>query len=102
MAEGELTGWYSPITVTELWLSPHTTPAEESILFGMRSVLNELPLTARAAEHAGLFLRALPARMSERLIRDALIGCSALVEGLPVYTRNVRDLARFATTVIRY
>jgi predicted nucleic acid-binding protein len=98
----ELVGWYSPITVTELWLSPNTTQAEESILFAMRSLLRELPLNTRAAEHAGLFLRGLPASQAERLIRDALIGCAALVQNLPVYTRNVRDLSRFATTAIRY
>ena len=68
----------------------------------MRSLLKEIPLTARAAEHAGLYLRALPGQMAERLIRDALIGCTALVENLPVYTRNVRDISRFATAVIRY
>lgn len=102
VVDGELRGWYSPITITELWLSPNTTQEEESILFAMRSLLSELPLTARAAEHEGLYLRALPGPTAERLIRDALIGCAALVESLPVYIRNVRDIFPFATSVIRY
>jgi predicted nucleic acid-binding protein len=93
---------YSPITVTELWISPFSTPAEESGFYAMLSLLREAPLTTEAAQQAGLFLREVGPPRDEALLRDALIGCSANVAGLAVYTRNYRDMSRFAMSVRRY
>ncbi|MGE0599333.1 MAG: PIN domain-containing protein [Dehalococcoidia bacterium] len=99
----EQTTWhYSPITVTELWISPFSTPAEESGFYAMLSILEETPLTTAGAQQAGLFLRELGRPRDEVLLRDALIGCSANVAGLSVYTRNYRDMSRFAISVRRY
>lgn len=98
----EFVGHVSSITVTELWAGVNSTPAEETRLLAMLRLLKEVPFTSQAAMYAGLCLRALPRKQAERLALDAVIGSSALYAGLTVYTRNVRDMDRFAASVRRY
>ncbi len=99
---GEINGHYSVLSLTELWVSPRFNPVEEAIFIAIARRLAEAPLTPKAAELAGMALRQFPREQRGVHTFDALIGSIALVENLPVYTRNVRDLSRFATTVIRY
>ncbi|HMO54163.1 MAG TPA: hypothetical protein PJ994_06640 [Tepidiformaceae bacterium] len=99
---GELNGHYSALSLTELWVSPRFNPVEEAIFIAITRQLVEAPLTPKAAELAGMALRQFPREQRGAHTFDALIGSIALVENLPVYTRNVRDMSRFATTVVRY
>lgn len=102
IVRGGFQGYYSPVTVFELSVSPLFTPSEDSFFHGLLSRMIEIPFETRAARLVGLYLRGLPPARAERLFRDAIIGCSATVAALPCYTRNVRDMSLFATTVRRY
>jgi predicted nucleic acid-binding protein len=98
----DLLGYYSPVSVTELWLSPRSIPQEEWFFDGLLNSLTEIPFTRDIARAAGEGLREFPASQARRLFTDAVIGSSALWAGVPVYTRNARDIRRFAAATRSY
>lgn len=69
---------------------------------GLFFFLEEAALTVPAAIQAALWLRSFPDRVSERLIRDALIAAVATLRNEAIYTRNVRDFTRFHPNVRSY
>jgi predicted nucleic acid-binding protein len=100
VASGALSASYSAIAAFELWLGNQSADEEdfyEAALF----LLEEVALTASAAKQAGVWLRRIPARTSERLVRDALVAASASERSEPIYTRNQRDFGRFAGVEVR-
>jgi predicted nucleic acid-binding protein len=99
---GDLIGYYSPVSITELWLSPRSVPAEEWYFDAVFNTLTEVPFTRDIARFAGEGLRPFPAERARRLFGDAIIGCTALMARLPLYTRNTRDLNLFAGATRRY
>jgi predicted nucleic acid-binding protein len=99
---GDFRAYYSPITVTELWMSQFSTFGEEQALRGALQLMEEIPLSASIAELAGLSLRDLPVARGRQLTSDALIASTALHERLTLYTRNQRDMQHFAGGMVRY
>ena len=99
---GELVGGYSPVSVTELWSSPRFNPIEWATFSAMLSMLEFIPVTRRASELAGMFVREISPDQRLVFAYDALIGATALDAGIPLYTRNVRHLDRFTHAVRRY
>lgn len=102
IVSNDLRGHYSPVSVMELVVSRHYSPSEDSFFRGLFARMAEVPFDNRAARLAGMYLRDLSDERREALVRDAIIGTSALVAGLPVYTRNVRDFRIFTDSVRRY
>ena len=99
---GEFIGYYSPVTAMELATGDKYTPAEDTFFRDVFSRLIVADFDLRAAQLAGLFLRPFNEADRKRLEHDAMIGASALSAGLTVYTRNVRDMERFAASAFRY
>lgn len=102
IVDGEFNAYYSPVTVTELWMSKFSTFEEERVLRAALQLMVEIPLSTPIAELAGSSLRELPAVRSRQLTSDALIGSTALHERLTLYTRNQRDMHHFAGGLVRY
>ena len=93
---------YSSITAYELWLSKDLNSSDEAIFRVLFTFLEEAPLTVDAAAQTAIWLRDMPRRTRDRRLRDAFIAASAAERGEPVYTRNVRDFARFYPNVSSY
>ncbi len=102
IVSGNFRAFYSPITITELWMSQFSTFAEEQALRGTIELMDEIPLSGAIAELAGLSLRAFPISRIRQLTSDALIGSTALHASLSLYTRNQRDMQHFAGGMVRY
>jgi predicted nucleic acid-binding protein len=98
---GQASGSYSAITAFELWLG-RPSQDEDDFYTGLMQLLDEAALTAAAGRRAAEMLRGLPASMSERLIRDALVAASAAERGETVITRDVRDFNRLSVAVEGY
>jgi predicted nucleic acid-binding protein len=75
---------------------------EELFYESMFDVFAEEPITVAAAKRAGLWLRNLDTNQARRLLGDALIAAVALEAGIPVYTVDSRDFARFPASAIQY
>ncbi len=99
---GDLTGSFSTITAFELWVGSHVSESEEDFYDALFFLLDAAARTLSAATQAGLWLRGLPERVSESLVRDALIAATAAERSEVIYTRNVRDFQRFYTNVRKY
>lgn len=98
---GTVSGSFSPVTVFELWIGM-LDRREELTYRAMLTTLSEAPLTAAASEMAALWLREMPPRAAEAVIRDAFIAATATVRGEAIYTRNTRDYTRFHSDVRTY
>jgi predicted nucleic acid-binding protein len=94
--DGSLTAAFSVITAFELWAARESGSEAEEFYLNAFDVLEEAVLTKTAAIQAGIWLRQHPRETHNARLRDALIGASARERGEPVYTRNVRDFARFS------
>ena len=102
IASQEVVGYFSSVTVTELWMGKLSSPQEQRFFNGLFDLLVEVPLSRMVAEMAGETLRPLDRFHARRLLGDALIGCTALSLGLSIYSNNVKDMSLFAATVRRY
>ena len=99
--EGSLRGSFSALTTFEIWIGI-SSHEEEVDYLGIMHPFEELALTASMARTAAGWLRNLPGRASEALIRDALIAATAAEHGETIYTRNVADFERFYRNVQTY
>jgi predicted nucleic acid-binding protein len=97
---GTTTASYSPVTVFELWVG--ISRDEELVFRALMALMEEAVFDAEMASQAAEWLRLLPLPMQENLIRDAFIAATAKLREEPVYTRNVRDFARFYANVQSY
>jgi len=78
---------YSVITRAELMAgAAEDQPQVRRLLAGM----DEIPVDRRVADRAGLLRREVPGLR----LPDALIAATALVQGIPLSTRNLRDFQR--------
>jgi predicted nucleic acid-binding protein len=75
---------------------------EEVAYRAMLTLVEEAPLSGEAGELAALWLRALPTRSSEAIVRDAFIAATASLRNETIYTRNVRDFRRLYDDVTTY
>ncbi len=99
---GEFTGAYSVLTVFELWVGRGITRTEEVFYEANFQLLEEAEVTSGIAQRVATWIRGIRASIPEALSRDALIAATAVARGEPIYTRNVRDMQRFAVSVVRY
>jgi predicted nucleic acid-binding protein len=99
---GELSLSYCSVTALELWKGRMHSRDEELFYESMFDVFAEEPITVAAAKRAGLWLRDLDTNQARRLLGDALIAAVALEAGIPVYTVDSRDFARFPASAIQY
>lgn len=101
IADSGITAAVSAITVFELWVGT-LSRGEELTYRAMLMALDEAPLTNAEAEAAALWLRDASPRTSESVVRDAFIAATAMLRQEVIYTRNVRDFARFYSNVRSY
>ena len=85
VAGGELAGFFSPITVAELWRG--VRPREEHQLAAMFTSLSCLPVDEAVGQRAGDYLRQF-ARSHGVQLGDALIAATASTHGIALWTRN--------------
>jgi predicted nucleic acid-binding protein len=97
---GTTTASYSPVTVFELWVG--ITRDEELVFRALMALMEEAVFDAETASQAAEWLRLMPLRMQEGLVRDAFIAATAMLRKEPIYTRNIRDFRRFYTNVRTY
>jgi predicted nucleic acid-binding protein len=97
----EITAAYSSITAYELWLSKILDRSDEEFFHALLTLLEEIPLTARAAQQTAIWLRDFPRRTRDRRLRDAFIAASAGA-GMTIITRNVGDMTRYYSNVRSY
>ncbi len=99
--QGGLSVCYSPITVLELWRG-RMGRREELVYEAALTLMEEVPLDSSIAKTAGEWLRPLDPSISESTLRDALIAATAVARADILYTRNVKDFARFYSNVQSY
>lgn len=99
---GRMTAAFSSMTAFELWVGEQFEEDDQQFYLGAFAILEEALLSAFAAAQAGTWLRLLSRRTRERRLRDALIAATALEREEPVFTRNLRDFARFPIKVETY
>jgi predicted nucleic acid-binding protein len=92
---------YSPVSVFELWLRPMSRQEEARHLALLR-LCEEAQFDSQAAVMMASWLRIQPRSGRRRMLGDAIIAASAAIRGATIYTRNVRDLARFYPNVQSY
>lgn len=85
-APADSQGYCSVVTRAELKAGPASH--EDSVELILRSLV-ELPVDPEVANAAGLIRRETGVGMP-----DALIAATAMLNGLPLWTRNVRDFGR--------
>jgi predicted nucleic acid-binding protein len=100
IGQGIRTAAVSPITIYELWVGQRMDRAEEVFYEAMLTVLEEVPLSGRAARLAGVWLRSQASR-SEMLVRDSLIAATAAEVGAKVVTANERDFVNFPSVEVQ-
>ena len=91
---GSLSAATSPIVLYELWVGSGMSREEEAFYRACMAFLDEAPLRNSAAITAGIWLRLVGDR-SEPLLRDALIGATAVERSERVLTRNGWDFSQF-------
>lgn len=97
----------STVTLAELSAGPHTTndPAERSRrqdrLHWAASTFDPYPLDAGAARAYGRVVAAVRAsgRRERSRVADLLIVATAVANGLPLFTRNVDDVAHLGELI---
>jgi predicted nucleic acid-binding protein len=99
---GSFGGAFSVVTPFELWVADFFDRDDELFFGRALASLDEAVLTRSAAARAGGWLRPFNRATRERRLRDALIAATAFERDEPVYTRNVRDFARFPVRVGSY
>ena len=95
------------ITLAELSAGPHATndsheqARRQDRLQWASSTWDPLPFDAQAARAYGRIFAAVRAagRASRSRVADLLIAATAVAHGLPVYTRNPRDLEQLGDVV---
>ncbi|MBI4276662.1 type II toxin-antitoxin system VapC family toxin [Candidatus Uhrbacteria bacterium] len=85
-SEGNLELLCTVISEFELLRYPHMTPDEESAIVALLSTMRILSVDRHIATTAALL-----SRRFRRSAFDLLIAATALVEDIPLVTRNVRD-----------
>jgi predicted nucleic acid-binding protein len=84
---------YSSITRCELFAGRHV---DEAVVCTLLEPFEEVPVDREIAERAGVLRRTLPIRPP-----DALIAATALLHGLALVTRNVRDFEKVPKLRVR-
>jgi predicted nucleic acid-binding protein len=102
LADGSLTGAFSPITVYEPWVGQRMTREEELFYLSTMEIMEEVPFASDAARQAGIWLRGLAGTTAENRARDAMIAATAASRKEPVCTANLRDFQRFGIDVRGY
>ena len=100
--KGALSAGVSPVTTLELWQYSGLGRVEEIQYRALLRFIEELQVTNQIGIEAGFDLRLLSRSQRRRLAADALIANTAKAHGVPLYTRNTRDLNRFYGSVMSY
>lgn len=90
LEEGTLLGMVSSITHTELFAGERMTAVEQAQIAMILGLVETIDVTPEIAHQAGLLLTRF--RRSHGLAPfDAIIAATAMVLGVPLFTRNVKD-----------